>query len=103
MRRLMLMMLLVGTIAAAAAAQETTATITGVVTDQTGAVVPGVTVTLKNTNTDLARSTVTNGAGLYTATQLPIGTYEVSFDVSGFQPVTFRSVVLHVNDRQQLD
>ena len=48
MRRLGLMMLLVATLHGVASAQETTGTITGVASDQTGAVLPGVTVTVKN-------------------------------------------------------
>jgi hypothetical protein len=104
MRRLVLMILLVvAGVAATASAQETTATITGVVTDQTGAVLPGVTITLKNTNTDLSRTVVTNESGLYTAALLPNGEYEVTFELSGFQPVTMRNIALHVNDRQKLD
>src|SRR5258708_1797462 len=104
MRRLVLMMLLVVVgFGAAAFAQETTATVTGVVTDQTGAVLPGVAVTLKNANTELARTVVTNEVGLYTASLLPIGVYEVTFELSGFQPVRLRNVTLHVNDRQQLN
>ena len=103
MRRLLLMMLLAAAVSTAASAQETTGTITGSVTDQTGAVLPGVSITLKNTNTDLARTIVTNENGSYTATLLPIGTYEVTFQLQGFQQVTLRNVTLHVNDRLQLD
>ncbi len=103
MRRLMLTMLLVAALGAAAAAQETTGTITGVTSDQTGAVLPGVTVTLKNTGTGLARTVVTNQSGAYTAGALPIGQYEVTFELSGFQTVTTRGITLHVNDRLQID
>jgi hypothetical protein len=103
MRRLMLMMLLVAALGAAAAAQETTGTITGTTSDQTGAVLPGVTVTLKNTGTGLARTVVTNDAGSYTASALSIGGYEVTFELSGFQTVTTRGITLHVNDRLQID
>jgi len=103
MRRLMLMMLLVAALGAAAAAQETTGTITGTTSDQTGAVLPGVSVTLKNTGTGLSRTVVTNGAGSYTASSLPIGGYEVTFELTGFQTVTTRGITLHVNDRLQID
>jgi len=60
MRKLGLMILLVAATAVAASAQETTGTITGVTTDQTGAVLPGVTVTVKNLNTGTARALVIN-------------------------------------------
>jgi Carboxypeptidase regulatory-like domain len=107
MRRFGLTMLVVAALSAAlaasAAAQETTGTITGVAADQTGGALPGVAVTIKNTDTGIARSVVTNEAGFYTATLLPIGQYEVTFELQGFQSVTLRNVVLHVNDRLQLD
>jgi hypothetical protein len=103
MRRLVLMMLLVAAVEIAASAQETTGTITGSVTDQSGAVLPGVSVTLKNTNTNIARTVVTNETGLYTASLMPVGPYEITFELQGFQTVTVRSVTLHVNDRLQID
>ena len=97
------MLLLAAAVSTSVSAQETTGTITGSVTDQTGAVLPGVSINLKNTNTDLSRTVVTNENGSYTATLLPIGTYDVTFQLQGFQQVTIRSVTLHVNDRLQLD
>jgi hypothetical protein len=103
MRRLGLMMLLVATLHVVASAQETTGTITGVASDQSGAVLPGVSVTIKNLNTSAVRTVVTNQAGLYTASLLPIGAYEVTFELSGFQTVTLRNIDLHVNDRLKLD
>lgn len=103
MRRLSLMMLLVAALAAPAAAQETTGTITGVTTDQSGAVTPGVTVTVKNTATNDTRTIVTNAAGIYTANLLPIGTYDITFDLTGFHTVSVKGVTLHVNDRLEID
>jgi Carboxypeptidase regulatory-like domain len=103
MRRLGLMMLLAATLHVVASAQETTGTITGVASDQTGAVLPGVSVTIKNTNTGISRTFVTNEAGLYTASLLPVGAYEVAFELPGFQSVTLKDIDLHVNDRLRLD
>jgi hypothetical protein len=103
MRRLELMMLLVAMFVAVASAQETTGTITGVASDQTGAVLPGVSVTITNTNTNISRTVVTNEAGAYTALQLPVGAYQVTFELSGFQTVTLKNIDLHVNDRLRLD
>src|SRR3954463_8616561 len=102
MRRLGLMML-VALVCSAASAQETTGTITGVTSDSTGGVLPGVTVTLKNTNTGALRTVVTNEIGIYTASGLPVGTYEVNFELQGFQGATRRNIALHVNDRLQID
>jgi len=103
MRGLALVIVLVAAICGAAWAQETTGTIVGTTTDQTGGVLPGVTVTIRNINTGIARSVVTNENGAYTASLLPIGAYELVFELPGFQPVTLRNVTLHVNDRLQLD
>jgi hypothetical protein len=103
MRRLVLMMLLVAAVNGTASAQETTGTITGTTTDQTGGVLPGVTVTVKNADTGFARSAVTNEAGGYTMSLLPIGRYEVVFELQGFQTSTARNITLHVNDRLQID
>jgi len=103
MRRLLLGLLLIVAIAAGATAQETTGTIVGTTTDQTGAVLPGVSVTVKNLNNGASRTVVTNESGQYTASLLPIGAYEVVFELQGFQSVTVRNITLHVNDRQQID
>ncbi len=71
--------------AAAASAQLTTATISGVVKDSTGAVVPGATVTVMNSETGLTRSSNTAGDGAYKFPALPVGTYEVRGEHTGFQ------------------
>src|SRR4051812_11786075 len=103
MRSLGLMIVLAAVLGGTATAQETTGTITGTTTDQTGGVLPGVTVTVKNNDTGITRSVVTNETGGYTASLLPIGAYEVVFELQGFQTVTRRDVALHVNDRLQID
>lgn len=93
--------LLVGA-AAGATAQETTGTITGAVKDQTGAVLPGVTVTVKFIQTGSTSEFVTNESGLYTAPLLQPGDYEVTFALSGFQSRTIKGIQLHVNDRLEV-
>jgi hypothetical protein len=103
MRRLGLMMLLAATLNVVASAQETTGTITGVASDQSGAVLPGVLVTIKNTNTSTVRTITTSESGAFTVSLLPVGAYEVTFELSGFQPVTLKNIDLHVNDRLKLD
>ncbi len=82
-----------------AAAQELTGSISGTITDSTGAVVKGVTVTLTNTDrSQILRTLVTNSAGFYTATSLPLGTYSVRVEGSGFKVTTVTGLVLHAND-----
>lgn len=88
---------------AAALAQETTATVTGTVTDQSGGVLPGVTVSLKHVATGRISEGLTGAEGGYLISALPIGAYEVTFTLSGFQGRTMRGIVLNVNDRVQVD
>ncbi|HEY0874720.1 MAG TPA: carboxypeptidase regulatory-like domain-containing protein [Vicinamibacterales bacterium] len=89
--------------AAPMAAQETTGTIQGVVADQSGAVLPGATVIVRNVGTGQTQEVVTNENGRYTVPFLRPGTYEVTFTMSGFQSTTARGVELHVNDRLELN
>ena len=100
MRKLVLLTLLIAASHVAVSAQETTGTITGSATDQTGGALPGVTVTVKNSNAGVTRTIVTNEAGLYTATLLPVGNYEVAFELQGFQTVTVRGITLHENQAE---
>ena len=67
-----------------AQSQATTAQITGQVTDTQGGVLPGVTVTVTNPETGLARSAVTSAEGFYTVPLLPPGSYQVTFELAGF-------------------
>jgi len=90
---------LLAALAGPARAQETTGTITGTVTDQSGAVLPGVSVIAKHVQTGRTAEAVTNGAGQYGLALLQPGTYEVSFVLSGFQSATIKGIELHVNDR----
>ena len=89
--------------AAPAVAQETTGTIVGVVTDQTGAVLPGVTVSVRNVQTGVSQEFVTGDTGRFTAASLRPGNYEVTFNLSGFSPQTVRNIELHVNDRLEIN
>jgi Carboxypeptidase regulatory-like domain len=76
--------------------QLTTGTIGGTVTDQTGASMPGVTVTLKQTETGVTRTTLTNETGRYDALSLPTGTYEISASLTGFQTAVRTGITLAV-------
>ena len=73
---------------AGAAAQSADATLTGTIKDPTGGVVPGVTITARNTGTNETRTAVTSPEGLYRLTNLPRGTYEVKAELEGFKTVT---------------
>ncbi|MBV8552531.1 MAG: carboxypeptidase regulatory-like domain-containing protein [Acidobacteriaceae bacterium] len=77
-------------------AQET-ASISGVVTDPSGALINGVTVNLANTETAESRQTETNSSGYYALLQLPAGTYDVKAEKQGFKVMTQQGIVLAVN------
>lgn len=76
--------------------QKITGTISGVVTDPTGAVVPGATVTLVNTDTGLTRTVTTNDLGEYIAPDLPNGVYRVMVKQTNFKESIADKVELHV-------
>jgi hypothetical protein len=88
---------------APAFAQRTTASVRGTVTDQSHGVVPGVTVTATNTATGLVRTTITNGAGLYSFPDLPVGVYQVDAELSGFKKASRTDVILNVADDRAID
>src|SRR5713226_7554286 len=65
---------------------QATASMSGRVVDQEGAVLPGATVTVTNTATGAARDTITNGEGLYSMPALNPGIYNVRAELTGFAP-----------------
>lgn len=84
---------------AGAGAQETTGSISGTITDATGAAVRGAKVTLTNTDRGLVvRQVTTNDSGFYTATSLPLGAYKLTVSNPGFGDQNITGVVLHAND-----
>lgn len=85
-------------------AQEIAATITGSVTDPTGAVVPNAAVTIHNTNTNTdVRTVMTDSAGNYTATNLQPGDYTVMVKLEGFQAYTAQGISIHVAEKRTVD
>jgi len=77
----------------AGAAQTGTGRVTGVVSDATGAVLPGVTVTIKAEGTSNVRSTVTDAGGRYAFADVAPGTYDISFELAGFSRQASKVVV----------
>ena len=71
-----------------ALAQRTTADITGTVTDTTGAILPGASVTAVCPETNLTRTAVTDAQGGYRLAELPICVYKVTVELSGFKSVS---------------
>ncbi|QNI37147.1 TonB-dependent receptor [Edaphobacter albus] len=80
-----------------------TASIQGNVIDQTGAAIPSATVTLTNTGTRVARTTVTDGSGLYSLPNVPIGPYSLGVSATGFQTYTQTGIVLQVGNNIQIN
>ncbi|MBI4483309.1 MAG: TonB-dependent receptor, partial [Acidobacteria bacterium] len=82
---------------------QTTGSISGVVKDTTGGVLPGVEVTLTHVATGQAREVVTDDEGRYSATNLAIGTYEVKAVLAGFQASVHRGIVLTIGREAVVD
>jgi outer membrane receptor protein involved in Fe transport len=88
------LILFLGAMAATATAQLSTATMFGTVTDSTGAAIPGATVTITQTQTNLVRTTTSSGQGEYRAEFLPVGPYTVKVNSPGFQESLQNGIVL---------
>jgi hypothetical protein len=87
----------------AAFAQTGTASITGLVTDDTGATLPGVTITATNQATNVAHVAVTNEAGSYTITPVTIGSYVIKAELTGFRTSTTAPIALEARQVARLD
>ncbi|HVG18227.1 MAG TPA: TonB-dependent receptor [Blastocatellia bacterium] len=89
--------------AAPVAAQTFRGTILGTVTDPRGDVVVGATVTAKNLGTGVERTTVTDDAGNFAIPELPIGSYEVGVQATGFQAAKVTDVRVEVASERRVD
>jgi hypothetical protein len=86
-----------------AIAQSSNGSISGVVTDDSGAILPGVTVTATNVATGVNRTAVSNEKGHYEVALLPPGTYRVSSELSGFQPQKLDNITVNVGSDVDLN
>jgi hypothetical protein len=103
MRRLVLSGLIFFVMGASAIAQVgTEAVILGSVTDQSGAVIPGATVTVRNDDTGFQTSTKSDASGSFEIVALPIGRYTVSVSAQGFATWTLADVQLGVGERKRV-
>jgi hypothetical protein len=84
-------------------AQAVTGTLLGNVTDESGAGIPGATVTALETQTNTSRTAVTNEAGYYIFSSLQNGTYTVEVELEGFKKVVRPNVKLDVNTTVRVD
>jgi carboxypeptidase family protein len=83
-------------------AQRFTGDLSGTVTDESGAVIPGANVTLTNENSKDQRRTVTNEDGFFAFAAVPAGTYTVGVQLQGFRPAEVRGVQLRAGDSRSL-
>jgi hypothetical protein len=89
--------LLLVSLLASSAAGQTTSTLTGVITDATGGMLPGASVVARHIETDLTRATVTSHEGTFVFSHLPVGRYELRVERAGFKPVVVTGIILAVH------
>ena len=84
-------------------AQQDTATITGLITDQSGAVVPGAAITVTNVETNISVRTQSDSAGAYVVPSLRPGEYSVTTERSGFPKVVRTGITLQIAQVARID
>ena len=84
-------------------AQVNTASLTGLVSDPTGAAVTGANVTAKNRATNVETSATTDASGYYTFASLPVGGYTLTVEVQGFKKTVQDNVALEVGQKARID
>ncbi len=98
-----LFLLLLAICPAGAWAQSFNSSLSGTVTDPSGAVVPGVDITVTSVGTKAVSRTVTGQDGLFNFPNLPTGTYELTASAKGFKEFVQRGIELNINTRARLD
>src|SRR6266481_1861372 len=83
--------------------QTSNATLGGTVSDASGALTPGVTITATNTGTGIVTTVLSNEAGAYQFASLQTGTYNVTAELPGFQPQTRSAVALGVSQQVRIN
>src|SRR5882762_2151655 len=101
----LVVMTLVGLLCSANAAwgQDVTASITGTVTDPSGAAIAGAAVTAKSLERGLTYTALTNESGIYRIAQLPVGDYDLRIEKQGFQTAVFPTFTLVLNQTGRVD
>src|SRR5262245_13272089 len=103
LRRIVMTAVMMSALAAPVAAQDFRGSIVGTVTDATGGVLPGVTITVSNSDTGVAQNVVTDAKGLYTVLYLNAGTYTVTAQLSGFKKVVRPGMDVRVGEPTRVD
>src|SRR5215212_1841757 len=97
------MIVLCALVAPSAFAQQTTGNITGRIVDSQGAAVPGVTVTARSPETGFVRTDVSDSEGVYRLNSLPVGPYDLSAELSGFQTYALKGITVNVAQTTDLN
>jgi hypothetical protein len=103
LRSLTILLILLLACSAGLVAQQDRGTFVGTVMDSTGAVVPGVDVTVVNTQTNARWDSSTNVVGQYRVPNLPIGVYRITFEATGFKTIVRDNLRLSVTDVIRID
>ena len=82
---------------------QATGSFLGTISDQSGSVIAGATVTVTSQETGVSRQGVTDSAGHYAIDLLPVSIYTIHVEFKGFQPVESKNVKLQVNEQRELD
>ncbi|HRH46254.1 MAG TPA: carboxypeptidase regulatory-like domain-containing protein, partial [Pyrinomonadaceae bacterium] len=84
-------------------AQSTSASLSGIVTDEKGAVIAGANVTLTNPTTNFQKNAITDSSGKFFFSQLPPAVYLLRAENKGFSPTEIKNVELNVNDQRTIN
>jgi hypothetical protein len=103
LRRIVALLSLALLIASAAFSQAVNGTIVGTVTDASGAVMPGVKITLTEVNTKMVHTRETNASGDFSFPDLPPGAYDVAAEMTGFKKEVKSGTVLEANNSPRVD
>jgi len=96
----LMLMLVCG--AAPGRAQGNAATLTGVVADKTGAVIPHASIVLSDEASGVVRTTNSDDRGLFSLVGIPVATYDVKVSAEGFNSLVRKGIVVHINDQIDL-
>jgi hypothetical protein len=80
-----------------------TGSVSGIVKDPSGAVIPNATVSITNSETGIMQTTATTSSGIYSFLALSVGTYKLSVNAPGFSHFEQTGVIVNANDRLRID
>jgi len=96
------LILLLFSAATVSRAQSNDATLTGIVIDKTGAVIPGASIVVTDEASGVVRSTASDGRGFFSLVGVPVATYDVKVSAKGFNSLLRKGVAVHISDQIEL-